>query len=422
METIKTAFVVVLLMAVLYGVYVVLTKPEPTLSPEMDWLTKEAHLPDIQVSGGESVGVVPAAIPAVSSDVPASPLPLLDTAVTARATDSVPEIQAPPAGINDMATAANAHLDDSSVASASAEAVPKPLPSIPESPPSSYRSVYEAAPSSAMANGERVASAVEELTPNDPSSAFQLPAAPETPVAESTPSGQSTTFDSAWDSALAQLEKEQWSEALLTLSLFYNDASLSLEQRTKLLDLLDPLAGKVIYSTEHTMEPPHTVQAGETLEDVARQMNVPPSLLQNINGISSASALTPGTQLKVVRGPFRAEVDLSQSELTLFLGKYYAGRFPISVGNDPAPKPGDFTVQDKQPGREYFAADRSRIAPLAADNPYGHHWISLGGDICIHGSPTSIPSHGGLGCISLTTADAADIYGILSVGSKVTLR
>jgi LysM repeat protein len=229
-------------------------------------------------------------------------------------------------------------------------------------------------------------------------------------------------FRSAWSSATDQLDKEQWGEALLTLSLRYNDHDLTGEERRRLIDLLDPLAGKVIYSNQSILEAPYVTKSGETLYDVAQQFQVPLTLLQNINDISNPDAVWPGTSIKVVRGPFRAEVNVQRSELVLFLGKYYAGRFAISAGNDPSPQSGEFQVVAKQPGREYTVANGSRIAAGAAGNPYGDSWIDLGQNMSIHGSPETIPAHGSFGCVALRPSEVADVYGILSVGSKVLIR
>jgi lipoprotein-anchoring transpeptidase ErfK/SrfK len=158
------------------------------------------------------------------------------------------------------------------------------------------------------------------------------------------------------------------------------------------------------------------------LYDVAQQYQVPVVLLQRINGIPNPDAVWPGTSIKVVRGPFRAEVDIQRSELVLFLGKYYAGRFAISPGNDPSPQVGDYEVVAKQAGREYTTVDGGRIAAGAADSPYGKWWLDLGGNMCLHSSPDTIPAHGSFGCIALQPSEAEDVYGILSVGSRVLIR
>jgi lipoprotein-anchoring transpeptidase ErfK/SrfK len=106
----------------------------------------------------------------------------------------------------------------------------------------------------------------------------------------------------------------------------------------------------------------------------------------------------------------------------LFLGRYYAGRFAISIGNDPPAAAGDYSVLAKEQGHEYVSADGIRIPARAADNPYGEWWLDLGNNVAIHGSPAAIPRHGGRGCISLNGDDAFDVFSILSIGSKVSIR
>ncbi len=155
-----------------------------------------------------------------------------------------------------------------------------------------------------------------------------------------------------------------------------------------MLDLLDPLAGRVIYSREHLVAPPYMVRRNETLADIAQQYNVPMELLQKINGIETPNVLVPGTELKVVTGPFRAEVNLPAQELTLFLNGLYAGRFPITIGRDPAPVVGDFKVREKREDRDYFSMEGRKIPAGNPANPFGSVWLDLGREVCIHGSPT----------------------------------
>lgn len=226
-------------------------------------------------------------------------------------------------------------------------------------------------------------------------------------------------FERARRTALSQIDDGQLEQALFTLSLFYKDPDLTPDEHRQLLDLLDPLAGRVIYSREHLLTSAHVTQAGETIEDIAAKYQVPAKLLININGLQRPELLTSGTELKVVPGPFRAQIDLERGEMTLFLRRLYAGRFPISVGNDPTPKAGDFEIKEKKPGQTYYAAGGSPIDAANPQNPYGRHWMDLGG-LSLHGSPQS-PAGLSSGCISLSPGDAEDVYNILTVGSKVTL-
>jgi len=222
------------------------------------------------------------------------------------------------------------------------------------------------------------------------------------------------------------------SEAHLALSRFYRRPGLTAEQSSQVTELLDQLAGTVIYSREHHLEPPYVVREGETLEQIAEQYNVPWQLLANINGIDDPQNLSPGEELKVVRGPFRAVVHLQDRELTLMLGNRYAGRFVIGVGNDvPTGRlEGDYQVTDKTVGPSYQGPDGLSFRERDPRNPLGGWWLGLGDS---GGRPTPVGLHGtndprnvggscARGTICLGERDVQDIYGILSVGSRVSVR
>jgi lipoprotein-anchoring transpeptidase ErfK/SrfK len=218
-----------------------------------------------------------------------------------------------------------------------------------------------------------------------------------------------------------QFAADQPAQALATLSLFYHTPGITESDRAALLSRLDPLAGIVIYSRRHMLEQPHRVGQSETLMEVAARYEIPWQLLANINAIEDPVTVLPGTELKVVRGPFRGEVDLTRSELTIFLGDLYAGRFPIKVNNEAAPAEGTYTVLDKQNSQTFYDKDGSPIAPDDPRNPYGNLWIDLGQKLCIHGSPNPA-DFSPAGCISLRGRDAGDLMGILSQGSSITVR
>lgn len=213
-------------------------------------------------------------------------------------------------------------------------------------------------------------------------------------------------------------------EALAKLSEHYND-NLPQDQRMQMLSWLDILAGKVIYSTEHQLNSqPHVVTQNETLEMIAQAWNVPAQLIYNVNQskIGDPAMLVPGTELKVIPGPFNAIVNLERQELTLFLNGMYAGRFPIELGHDgPGITHGSFMVEQKLRGRDYTGSDGQVIAAAATENPYGKYWIGLNGELSIHESNPSQGQQDNRGSIRLGSRDAADVFGILSNGSQVTI-
>ncbi len=220
---------------------------------------------------------------------------------------------------------------------------------------------------------------------------------------------------------MEQIERRNLKDALATLSVFYNAPELTNDQRQDLLDLLDALSREVVFSRSHILDMAYVVAPGETLEQVAKRYDLPTEILARINAIDTTSPLQSGAKLKVVPGPFRAEVDLARNELTIFLGDLYAGRYPVTFGAEPIPKPGVFQVVDKQKNRNYYG-NGVQIPATDPRNPFGGYWIDLGQELCIHGSSSSGPMDSRLGCISLSPMDANDVFGMLSRGSQVTIR
>lgn len=236
--------------------------------------------------------------------------------------------------------------------------------------------------------------------------------------------GSSSGFSTTMEAVRRELEAGQLASALRQLSNWYEDPQLSLPERQQLNQLLDQVAGTVIYSTQHLLESPYEVQQGERLEDIAQRYNIPWQLLAKINGIDDPQSLRPGERLKVMRGPFSAVLSLEKRQLTLLLGDgSYAGRFTVGIGREHPPQEGVYAVSDKVVNPVYRGREQT-IGAGDANNPLGARWIGLGSSLGIHGTnrPDTIGRTDLPGSISLNPRDAEDVYDILSVGSKVTVR
>jgi hypothetical protein len=374
-NTLKSTAVILVLAGVLYGVYTALNKPETPPPPGMTAKDVEDMGPP-QVDFGGGAGQ--------TSHLPAPPTTL-----------SPPAADSPAGELHADDHAGHSHSPGVYSAAAS-ESATRPS----TSPPA-------AAADAAAGSTFNQRSSFESADAVSPA-----------------PSASLTAFSLRRDlaAALKQIEENKFRAALATLSPYYNRAELSPEDRAQLIAWLDALAAKVIYSREHLLDTPYQVRGSETLFDIAERCHVTAELLQNINGVNDPRVLIPNTTLKLVPGPLRAEVNLSTSELTLFLGDLYAGRFPFTLGNEP-PQMGEFEVKDRQPERTYYGPDGRTIAANDPINPYGQCWIDLGPAACIHGSPLSAPPGApALGCISLSPQDARDVYSILARGSRVAIR
>lgn len=453
MQTIKTGVVVALLLAVCYGAFVALNTPEPELPPELQqWVTENEGLEeglDIEIPTGEQLVSMDAAQVGVSG---LSGLEWVDgfgnqaaNNLGANAAEIPLPDYDPSANSTAFGGASNATPTNSEIPSFPAlPGFSEPTVDLGPSPGFSNSMPSNSVPQVPLLDGPAVGltptqtsntqtsntvsvpmhsvSSTSELLPGDGS--WQLPQMNEhgTLPVESSPQSPALPFDLARKEALQRADNGRLAEALKQLSPYYNSPELTHAEHSDLVDILDALSRQVIYSHRHIKEPAYVAVANDTVESVANQYKISPELLRKINQLGSANALIAGTSLKVVTGPFRGQVSLTRGELTVFLDDLYAGRFPISVGNDPAPTEGTFEVIDRRRDRTYYGVGGLVVEAKDPSNPYGGYWLNLGKDLAIHGTPEK-PSADlrNAGCISLAPLDASDVYDILTLGSQVSI-
>ena len=166
------------------------------------------------------------------------------------------------------------------------------------------------------------------------------------------------------------------------------------------------------------------VQAGQRLEDIAKQYDVPWQLLAKINGITSADQLQPGQEIKVLRGPFSAMIDMSKKTMTLMLDRRYAGKFMLDIDSNITVEEGHWQVQQKLltpgnatlPGASPTTLTEERSLMLSSTNGDGKV-------VVLRGTTSTNPLTEPAGRIlRMKPSDAADVFDILSLGSKVVIR
>jgi LysM repeat protein len=302
----------------------------------------------------------------------------------------------------------------------------KPLtitpPDTARSPAPPYQSpILPSSPGDAAPTGASTGPSSQTASP------FATP--PQNPQADSQPSPANTS--SSFAIALAQIEQRlaagQLAEALKELSAWHGDPQLTPAEQVQLQQLLNNLAGTVIYSREHHFTQPHKIQPGESLNDIAQKYHVTAELLAKINGISETAPIVPGEEIKVVKGPFSAVIDVNKRQFTLLLDGSYAGSFQLgdlgaAVAKNAQPIQ-ELTITQKTVGPIYNGP-AGEVAPGDPNNPLGQRLLGLGSEFALHGAPKTPSQQSTMpeGGIRLSDQDLVEVFDILTVGSRVTIR
>ena len=349
-----------------------------------------------------------------STEVPAVALPAADAPQNPTPANTLP------IGSTDPATAGGL---------APQSATPAGPVTSPASPPAAQQNSLRSPASAAPAPVETDRYGLPISSPSQPAPVASPLASPVSSPIQSTPPAATSatagaTFAASWPAIQASLDRGDLKQAHQLLSKWHGDESLAPAESEKVETLLGQLAGTVIYSPEHQLEPARVVKPGETLDSIAKEYNVPTALLAKINSIASPDQLRPGQPLKVVRGPFTAIVDLHRSELTLEVDGRYAGTFAVAVPPGVNVTEGQWTVDQKLGGARPVTAAAYTSTPAAADrtivlrsaaNPGG----APGGPILTIASGAAAP---GASALRVAPQDAEDLSDILSIGSRVTVR
>jgi hypothetical protein len=195
------------------------------------------------------------------------------------------------------------------------------------------------------------------------------------------------------------------------------------EHRHVIQKQIDETAAIIFTTPERQFAEPHFVDYGETLGSIAKKYDVPWQYLARLNRVDPDD-LQAGEQLKVVRGPFGAVVDLQDFCLTVHAHGWYVHCYPIGIGADNGTPIGEFKIEEKLENPTWYNPDGGVVDADDPENPLGEFWLGLGNHIGIHGTihPDSIGQAVSRGCIHLDDQNIEEVFALLTVGSKVLIR
>ncbi len=193
--------------------------------------------------------------------------------------------------------------------------------------------------------------------------------------------------------------------------------------RPAIRERIEKTANAIYFDPQPQFLQPYVVKANDQFAVFARHYNVPWQYLAKLNHVDPKK-IRPGQQLKVIKGPFSAIIELNGFLLTVHAYGYYVRAYSIGIGKDGATPIGKFPVLKKVPNPQYTDPEGHVIDGGDPSNPLGERWLDLGKGYGIHGTiaPNSIGKAESRGCIRLRNEDVEEVYDMLAVGSEVTIR
>lgn len=175
----------------------------------------------------------------------------------------------------------------------------------------------------------------------------------------------------------------------------------------------------------------YTVQAGNSLQRLARRFKVPEDLLAEVNKIKDKHFIREGMTLKIIHGPFHASVVKSEHLLHIYVQDVYVRSYRVALGADGKTPTGTWKVVNHQVNPGWNDPNTGKMwHPDDPKNPIGEFWIGLEGvegdavgkfGYGVHGTiePETIGQDVSLGCVRLAPVDIEAVYKLLVPGESI---
>ena len=168
----------------------------------------------------------------------------------------------------------------------------------------------------------------------------------------------------------------------------------------------------------------YTVQAGDSLDKIARRSGTTVELLRKSNSLRGP-VIRPGDRLRVFSGKWAIRVSKSRNDLVLLLNDQFFKRYPVGTGEYAKTPTGEFKITDRIAQPTWWHPDGRTIAYGDPENLLGTHWLAL--DIKgfgLHGTwePNTIGRQSSMGCVRLLNEDIEELFTLVTVGTPVTIE
>ncbi|MBI3021254.1 MAG: L,D-transpeptidase family protein [Candidatus Omnitrophica bacterium] len=166
----------------------------------------------------------------------------------------------------------------------------------------------------------------------------------------------------------------------------------------------------------------HEVKPGETLGKIAAAHHTTVEFIRKANGLKG-DVIHPRQTLKIPKGRFSIVVDKSQNQLLLTEENQFIKSYRVATGKEDSTPVGAFTIISKIPNPVWYKQG-AVVPPDSPENILGTRWLGIDKPgYGIHGStdPNTIGQQVTAGCVRMTNADVEELFGIVPIGTDVTI-
>lgn len=250
----------------------------------------------------------------------------------------------------------------------------------------------------------------------------------------------------SWGAAMASLESARRAEEAAAGDLGKLEAARALYQQAldtgKLdeqsdndcLTRLTKLTNDVVLNAKTPCSQPkaafHKVEAGDTVEKIARKYKVNTGQLKTLNRLNDKMVIRYGQVLKVLPGDVVYKVSRTTLTATLYIDNVFIRRYPVGIGPGNATPVGTYTIETKVSNPDWWY-DGKRVPFGDANNILGTRWMGFaanehtpqGAGLGVHGTalPESVPGRESKGCVRMINKDVEELYDLMPQGGKVVI-
>ena len=166
----------------------------------------------------------------------------------------------------------------------------------------------------------------------------------------------------------------------------------------------------------------YEVKPGDSLGRIAADHGTTVELLKKANNLKN-TVIRPQQKLKVPKGKFSIVVDKSHNELLLTEDKQFVKSYIVATGKENSTPVGAFKIVTKVPNPVWYKQG-AVVSPDSPENILGTRWMGLSKQgYGIHGSvdPTTLGKQMTAGCVRMANSDVEELFGIVPLGTDVTI-